>query len=458
MTDSRGGHSITNGGGQSRLQIPGFAPVRGLGVDRTGALVEAREIQSGARVVIRVLSPALAADNRFIRRFRKEAGRLSTLQHPNLVRVIRFDPNAKALITEFAGGVTLRRLIDGSGPLSPEAAFVLLGNIVAALGALHATNVLHRDLRPEVILIDPAGAVRVRDAGIPAPPLHAGWTAGTPRYLAPELWNGGIHTPSSDLYAASAILFESLTGRPPFEASDLSGLRKQHESAQISEESLPPSARSLVVQGLEKDPNARPQRAAEVQRDLQTAAASFFEDGWHQAGETWLSEAAAARLMEPAPVERTPIVIPEGEMESAPPPAPEPRTPSRVRRRLALIGAVGSAAFAALCVVVIGVALLGHGGGTPAATNSSAADATPSPSLLLETSPSTSSTVDETPTPSASPTNAPTDSQTVPPTASSTTTFNTVRPTPTHTPKPPTPTPTPTHTPTACPLPPPICA
>jgi len=447
MTEDGPPSPAANGDGQSRLRIPGYVPVRGLGVDRAGALVEARALQGGTRVVVRLLSPALAADKNLLRRLRRESGRLVGLRHPNLVGVIRYEAGAQALITEFAGGVTLRRLIDGSGQPTPEAAFALMGNVLAALGALHSVNVLHRDLRPELIYVDAAGVVRVRDAGIPAPPLHSSWTAGTPRYLAPELWDGSDHSVASDIYAATCIFFEALTGQPPFVASDLTTLGAQHRNGQIAEDSLPPSARALVMQGMATEAAARPQSAAVFQRDLQLAGATFFEEGWHQAGETWLSEAAAARLMDPPAVERAAVLIPEEDLQPLPPPEPEPRAPSRLRRRLVMLGAVGAAAFFALCVVLIGVALLGHGGATPAGATQPAAQSTTSPSLEVQASPSESVSPDA--GESASPTLSPTADVTAPPTPTRTILFTPVAT------KSPTPRPTPTTapSPTVCPVP-----
>src|SRR5438445_8156211 len=109
MTEDGPTSPTADGDGQSRLRIPGYALVRGLGVDRAGALVEARALQSGARVVVRLLSPALAADRSLLKRLRRESGRLVGLRHPNLVGVIAYHAPAQALITEFAEGVTLRR-------------------------------------------------------------------------------------------------------------------------------------------------------------------------------------------------------------------------------------------------------------------------------------------------------------------------------------------------------------
>ena len=456
MTGKRGKRDAPDG--ESRLNIPGYSPVRGVGVDRAGALVEARALLGGGRVLVRLLSPALAADRVLLKRIRRDTERLRKLQHPNLVGVIDFDERAGALITEFPAGVTLRQLIDGGGALTPEAAFVLMGDVLAGLGALHGAGVLHRDLRPELIDVDTAGAVRVRDAGVPTPPLRAGWTAGTPRYLAPELWDGADHSVASDLYAATALFHEALTAAPPFAADEVEALRTQHRSGQIDEEVLPPSARSLVLLGMATEPQARPHSAADYQHQLQTAAATFFEEGWHQTGETWLSEAAAARLMEPPPAEAAAaVLIPDEELTPLPEPEPEPKPPSRLRRRLAIIGAVAAAAFVALCVVLIGVALLGRGAGTPVQADPAASQSSPTPNVSQGgqssvASPSESASPDEPGTsasastsPSASGTASPPSFTTLPPTA-----------TPTHTP---TPTPTPTHTPTASPclLTPPLC-
>ena len=107
------------------------------------------------------------------------------------------------------------------------------------------------------ILVDTGGTAILRDAGVPAPPLRHGWRSGTPQYMAPELWAGRPHTVATDLYAATGVLVDALTGDPPYLGTDLSGLGVQHTQGALPSELVPMIARALVVRGLAKDPRDR---------------------------------------------------------------------------------------------------------------------------------------------------------------------------------------------------------
>jgi serine/threonine protein kinase len=372
---------------QSRLDIPGYTPLRGLSVDRAGALVEARSRRDGSRVVIRVLSPALAADKRSLRRLRHDVSRMAGVRHPNLVATIAFEARAGAVISQYTDGVTLRRIVEGSGPTPVEAGLVTLHSLLAALAALHSADVLHRDLRPDVVLVDATGGVRVRDSGVAAPPLHAGWAAGSPQYMAPELWRGAQHTVATDLYAAGALFFEALTGKPPFPASDLEDLKAQHESNRIPDDAVPEAVRGLVSLGLAKDPRQRPGSAAEYLLALEEAAGEHLDVGWYKTGEAWLSESVAARLADSQVIEpdqrvgHAPLLV--GSAHAAPVVA-DPRPAQRVRtrrRRLAVAGGVGAAGCVAAALVAVGLSLLGHTNGTALTTSKAQDSASATPSL-----------------------------------------------------------------------------
>lgn len=143
---------------------------------------------------------------------------------------------------------------------------------------------MHRDVRPGSIVVDGTGTARVRDACIPSPPLRARWAAGTPQYMAPELWAGAAHSPSTDLYAASCVFFEALTGRPPYPALDVADLRREHERDIVREGTVPAAARGLVLEGAAKQASARPPGAARFRADLAIAADAFLDDGWRKSG------------------------------------------------------------------------------------------------------------------------------------------------------------------------------
>ena len=287
--------------GGSRVYVPGYTLDRGMSVDRTGALVDAHDNATGSRVVIRLLSPALSSDAAYRRQVRHDMGILCVLRHQHLLSVIAFDDRHAAIVYEWVDGITVRHLIDVSGRLSATAALVVFDDTLAALEALHAAGIVHRDVTPSAVLLDTDGTGILRDAGIPAPPLRRGWRSGTPQYMAPELWAGRPHTVATDIYAATGVLVETLTGRPPYLGTDLSGLGVQHTQGALPSEAVPLLARELVIRGLAKDPRDRPASAASFRRDVETAGSAFLGASWRDQGRAWLAVVVADRLTDPAP-------------------------------------------------------------------------------------------------------------------------------------------------------------
>jgi eukaryotic-like serine/threonine-protein kinase len=295
--DQAGGHDVAG----SRAHVPGYTLDRGIGVDRAGALVDAHDNTTGSRVAIRLLSPALSSDSAFRRQIRHDMGVLGALRHQHLLSVIDFDDRQAAIVYEWVDGITLRHLIDVSGRLAAAAALVVFDDSLAALEALHAVGVIHRDVTPDVILLDTDGTGILRDAAVPAAPLRRGWRAGTPQYMAPELWAGRPHTVATDIYAATGVLVDALTGRPPYLGTDLTGLGVQHTQGALPSEAVPLLARELVIRGLAKDPRDRPTSAALFRRDLEIAGKAFLGSAWRDQGRAWLAVVVTDRLADPAP-------------------------------------------------------------------------------------------------------------------------------------------------------------
>jgi eukaryotic-like serine/threonine-protein kinase len=294
----------------SRTRVPGYTLDRGISVDRSGAIVAARDIDTGSKVTIRLLSPALSADAAFRRQVRHDMAVLGGLRHQHLLAVIGFDDHASAIICEWVDGVTLGHIVDVSRQLLPAAALVVFDDCLSGLEALHTAGIVHRDVRPDALILDTGGTAILRDAGIPAAALHQGWRAGTPQYMAPELWAGRTHTVATDLYAATGVLVDALTGHPPYLGTDLSGLGVQHTQGALPSESVPMIARALVISGLAKDPRDRPASAALFRRDVDMAGATFLGPGWRDRGRAWLAEAVADRIADPVP-----SLLPVAELE-----------------------------------------------------------------------------------------------------------------------------------------------
>jgi hypothetical protein len=285
----------------SRTRVPGYILDRGISVDRSGALVAARDIATGSPVTIRMLSPALSSDAAYRRQVRHDMGVLRSLRHQHLLAVIAFDDRSEAVVSESVEGVTLGHLVDVSGPVPPAAALVALDDCLSGLEALHMAGIVHRDVRPDAVLVDSGGTAILRDAGVPAPPLRHGWRSGTPQYMAPELWAGRPHTVATDLYAATGVLVDALTGQPPYLGTDLTGLGVQHTQGALPSEAVPMIARALVVRGLAKDPHDRPASAALFRRDVEVAGTAFLGAAWRDQGRAWLAANVTERLADPSP-------------------------------------------------------------------------------------------------------------------------------------------------------------
>ena len=401
--------------GGSRAYVPGYTLDRGISVDRAGALVDAHDDATGSRVLIRLLSPALSSDAAYRRQVRHDMAALGTLRHQHLLSVIEFDDKHAAIVYEWVEGVTLRHLIDVSGPVAAAAALVAFDDTLAALDALHGAGIIHRDVTPAAVELDTDGTGILRDAGVPAPPLRRGWRAGTPQYMAPELWAGRPHTVATDLYAATGVLVESLTGRPPYLGTDLTGLGVQHTQGALPSEAVPILARELVIRGLAKDPRDRPTGAAAFRRDVEIAGVAFLGASWREQGRASLAVGVVDRLADPAPV--APAVEFDDDDDDAPLTGVTLDTASDEVRPGGVgwkVWSVAAAAVAALVVMIVFAvqALGGPGVQTsptppPGAVIAPTASAAPT-GVGVPTSIDTAGVATSTPTPKASPTPTPT--------------------------------------------------
>lgn len=431
----------------SRTRVPGYTLDRGISVDRSGALVAAHDTATGSPVTIRLLSPALSADAAFRRQLRHEMGVLSALRHQHLLAVIGFDDRSGAIISESVDGITLGHLVDVTGALPPAAALVVFDDCLSGLEALHTAGVIHRDVRPDALLLDTGGTAILRDAGIPAPPLRHGWRSGTPQYMAPELWAGRAHTVATDLYAATGVLVDALTGNPPYLGTDLTGLGVQHTQGALPSEAVPMMARALVVSGLAKDPRDRPASAARIRRDVEIAGTTFFGASWRDQGRGWIAANVAERLTDPAP-SLLPVDEFVDEDDGTPIAGIAIDTASDERRP----GGVGwkvwtIAGAAVLALVIVVFATVNALGGPPVVESPPAPSAplfapTAAPSAIAVPTDATTAGASN-PTPTATPLPPPTPTPTAPPNTAPVTLAPT--PTPAATPTPgATPTPTPT--------------
>ena len=226
------------------------------------------------KVAIKVLHPHLARDESFVRRFRGEAIAAARLAHPSIVSVYDTvsEDGIDAIVMELVSGTTLRADLDQHGPLRLGAVLAIGAQVADALGAAHASGLVHRDVKPANILLSADGRVLVADFGIAKAAEGGDLTMdgsmiGTAKYLAPEQVQGTTVDARTDLYALGIVLYEALSGTVPFvgENDTATALARLHRDPlpvhQLRPE-VPPAVDAVVARSLARDPAARPVRAA----------------------------------------------------------------------------------------------------------------------------------------------------------------------------------------------------
>ncbi|RZQ64971.1 Stk1 family PASTA domain-containing Ser/Thr kinase [Amycolatopsis suaedae] len=244
------------------------------------------DVRLGREVAIKVLRADLARDPQFQERFRREAQNAAALNHPAIVAVYdtgetptEYGP-LPYIVMEYVNGRTLRDIVKTEGPLQQKRAMEVMADVCAALDFSHRHGIIHRDVKPANVMITTTGAVKVMDFGI-ARAMHDGQAAmtqtaaviGTAQYLSPEQARGESVDARSDVYAAGCVLYELVTGEPPFTGDSPVAVAYQH----VREDPQPPSAvnpavspelDAVVLKALAKGPANRYQSAAEMRSDL----------------------------------------------------------------------------------------------------------------------------------------------------------------------------------------------
>jgi eukaryotic-like serine/threonine-protein kinase len=274
--------------------VPGFTGLRPLGSGGFGEVVLARHDVSGTLVAIKYLRPNLLADAGFTELFRGEAAVLATVDDPHVARLYEYveSPSGAAIVMELIDGVTLRQILTNQGATTAEAALVVLEGSLLGLAAAHQRGVVHRDYKPENVLVNGHGDSKLTDFGIAARAGDSPIPAGTMLYAPPEQFGGSPASPASDVYAATATFYECLAGHPPFTGDTSERLLYQHLSEPVPLEPVPEPLRPLVTAGMAKDPGDRPADASSFVAALTAVAAGAYGPNWHQRGRSHLGEAA----------------------------------------------------------------------------------------------------------------------------------------------------------------------
>ena len=274
--------------------VPGYTELKALGSGGFGDVVLARHDASGTLVAIKYLRRELLADPEFAVMFRGEAEVLASVEDPNVVRLYEYmqSPAGAAIVMELIDGVSLREILTRQGKTTAEAALVVLQGSLLGLAAAHRRGVVHRDYKPENVLVNGIGASKLTDFGIAARAGDRAMAAGTLAYAPPEQFGGGPASPSGDVYAATATFYECLTGRPPFSGDSAERLLYQHLAEPVPLEPVPEPLRPLIEAGMAKDPGRRPADATILVAELRTVAAGAYGPDWEERGRSGLAAAA----------------------------------------------------------------------------------------------------------------------------------------------------------------------
>lgn len=266
--------------------VPGYTESLELGSGASGRVVLGVHEETGVPVAVKYLSESLRTRPGFLRGFRAEARLLGGLRSPYVTGLYEYveSPDGAAIVMELVDGVSLRTLLTRQGPLAPEAALVVLKGSLLGLADAHRIGVVHRDYKPENVLVVPDGSSKLVDFGIAVDAGTSAGVAGTPSYMAPEQWTGAPATPAADVYAVTATFFECLTGHKPYGGGNLAELALQHVDAPIPAEETPEAVRELVRRGLAKDPRERPAQAEAFVAELEAAAGAAYGPEWEERG------------------------------------------------------------------------------------------------------------------------------------------------------------------------------
>src|ERR1700730_16508999 len=251
-------------------------------------------------VAIKVIREAHSDKQEFVIRLQREAKTASSLQHPNIVQVYDYGQSDGNyfIVMELIEGTDLRRYLRSRGVLDVDRAIIIAHEVALGLGAAHRRNIVHRDVKPQNILVGRGGSIKLTDFGIASvyKDINAerltttGMTLGTVQYYAPEQAQGEIVSPAADVYALGIVMYEMLTGRTPFDGDTPVAVAMQH----IQDPPVPPSQynpgipsalEEIILRCLEKVPEMRFRdgsqlaRALELLGDPDTSATLPFTPG-----------------------------------------------------------------------------------------------------------------------------------------------------------------------------------
>jgi serine/threonine protein kinase len=255
-----------------------------IGKGGMATIYRGRDLHMNRVVAVKVLQEAYNTNPKFVRRFEREAKAASALQHPNIVQVYDYgqaDGNYY-IVMELVEGTDLRRYLSSRGVLDVDRAIIIAQDVALGLGAAHRRGIVHRDVKPQNILVSRDGSIKLTDFGIvsvyqginPERLTTTGMTLGTVQYYSPEQAQGEIVSPAADVYGVGIVMYEMLTGRPPFDGDSPVAVAWQHvQDAPIPPSqfnpAIPAALEEIILRCLEKVPEMRFRDGSQLARALE---------------------------------------------------------------------------------------------------------------------------------------------------------------------------------------------
>src|SRR2546426_4932160 len=264
-----------------------------IGKGGMATIYRGRDLRMDRTVAVKVLREVYSTDPKFVRRFQVEAKAASALQHPNIVQVYDYgQTNGNYyIVMELVEGTDLRSYLSSRDVLDVDRAIIIAHDIALGLGAAHRRGIVHRDVKPQNVLIGIDGSIKLTDFGIASvyKDINAerltttGMTLGTVQYYAPEQAQGEIVTPAADVYALGIVLYEMLTGRTPFDGDTPVAVAMQHiqdlpAPPTLFNSNIPPALEVIILRCLEKVPEMRFRDGSQLARALESLADSELSE------------------------------------------------------------------------------------------------------------------------------------------------------------------------------------
>src|SRR3954447_6460663 len=234
-------------------------------------------------VAVKMLRLDFANDEEFIRRFRREAQSATSLAHPNIVNIydVGEENDLYFIVMEYVEGQTLKQYIQQNSPIQVEETIEIMEQLTSAISHAHQNHIVHRDIKPQNILVDRFSNVKITDFGI-AMALSAtsitqtNSVLGSVHYLSPEQARGGMANKKSDIYSLGIVMFELLTGRLPFSGESavsiaLKHLQSETPSPRRWNPAIPQSVENIILKATAKDSFHRYSSVEEMEQDINTA-------------------------------------------------------------------------------------------------------------------------------------------------------------------------------------------